>query len=161
MQKSMVRIFVLLFSHAELVSCPDPTLCKGKGVWWIWTQSLGQGKEFECSNVIAASAQSYGSPTAGMHCAITCNIYKFESSARTHAALLTNQVQSLFQYCSGGACPLSLPNQDNSPNSPDPFSLRGLGTRLMQNTHAKYMKISTVRKYPTIYYGMIQSKVEI
>ena len=33
----------------ELVSFSDPTLCEGKGVWYIWTQSLGQGKEFECS----------------------------------------------------------------------------------------------------------------
>ena len=57
-----------------LVSCPDPTLCEGKGVWWIWTQSSGQGKEFERSNEIAALAQSYDSPTAGMHSAIACYI---------------------------------------------------------------------------------------
>ena len=40
-----------------------------------------------------------------------------------HAALLTNQIQGLFQYRSGGACRLSQPNQENGPNSPDPFSL--------------------------------------
>ena len=42
-----------------------------RGIWWIWTQSLGQGKEFEHSNRIAAIAQSYALLTAGMqqrHC---------------------------------------------------------------------------------------------
>ena len=55
-----------------------------------------------------------------MQLAISYLQYKFESSARTHVALLTNQIQGLFQYCCGGAHTLSRPNQENSP---DPFSL--------------------------------------
>ena len=48
--------------------------------------------------------------------------YKFEL-ARAHASLLTDQIQGLFQYTNGGTRPLSRPNQENGPNSPDPFSL--------------------------------------
>ena len=52
-----------------------------------------------------------------------CLLYNFESSARAQAALLTNQIQGLFQYNGGGARALSRPNQENGPNSPDLFSL--------------------------------------
>ena len=34
-------------ASASVVSCPDPTLSEGKGIW------TGQGKEFERSNQIA------------------------------------------------------------------------------------------------------------
>ena len=68
------RYSSLLHACGRVVSCPDPTLCEGKGVWWIWTQSSGQGKEFERSNEIAALAQSYDLPTAGMQSAIACYI---------------------------------------------------------------------------------------
>ena len=44
-------------------------------------------------------------------------LYKFESSAHTHAAFLTNEIKGLFQYGSGGAYPLSQPNQGISPKS--------------------------------------------
>ena len=46
---------------------------------------------------------------------------KFESSARAHAALLTNQTTCFSITFS--ACPLSRPNQGIGPNSPDLFSL--------------------------------------
>ena len=58
------------------------------------TQSLGQGKEFERSNQIAALAQSYDSLTAGMQ-QCHCLLYKFESPACAHAAMLTNQIRDL------------------------------------------------------------------
>ena len=48
----------LVMTTVHLVSSPDPTLCEGKGIWCIWTQSLGQGKEFERSNQIAALSKS-------------------------------------------------------------------------------------------------------
>ena len=70
------RETLLLWSLSLLVSCPDTTLKEGKGVWWIWTQSLSQGKEFECSNQIPDLAQSYDSLTAGMQ-EHQCLLYKF------------------------------------------------------------------------------------
>ena len=45
-------------ANISIVLFPDPTICEGKVVWCIWTQSLGQGKEFECSNQITALSKS-------------------------------------------------------------------------------------------------------
>ena len=54
-------------------------------------------------------------------------IYKFESSARAQAALLTNQIQGLFQYNGGGARALSRPNQENVHQTPFPSQRVGSG----------------------------------
>ena len=76
-----------LIRYTTISLVPRPYPLRGKRVWWIWTQSLGQGKEFECSNEIAALVQSYDLPTTGMQSVIACYIRKSESSAHIHAAL--------------------------------------------------------------------------
>jgi hypothetical protein len=54
---------------------------------------LGQGKEFERSNEIAALAQSYDSPSAGMQSTIAC----YTIVGPRAVAPMTNQIQGLFQ----------------------------------------------------------------
>ena len=61
----------LLFKYCLHSLMLRPQSQGGKGIWWIWTQSLGQGKEFDCSNL----AQSYyDSPAMGMWSTIACFI---------------------------------------------------------------------------------------
>ena len=113
------------FSH---LSSPAPTLCEGTGVWCMWTQSLGQGKDFERSNQIAAltkscdsSTQEFGrtNPSAGLF--LLCNLLNRPRSC-------FDQSEHRFVPCYYNNTPhahYNTPptNQGKCPYSPAPLSL--------------------------------------
>ena len=115
----------MVIALISLVPRPHPLVLRGKRGLVNLDIILGPGKgiwalQWDCS--FSAVIWPANHRNAKRHCLL----YKFESSARARraqAALLTNQIQGLFRHNSCGARALSRPNQENGPNSPDPFSL--------------------------------------
>ena len=107
-----------------IVSRPDPTLCKGKDLVNLDT-ILGPGKgiwTFQCFIAVIWLANHRNAMCHHLLC-------KFKSSARAHAALLTNQ--TICFSITFSACPLSRPNQGSKFTRPlFPHRGWGLGMRL-------------------------------
>ena len=116
--------------------CPYLTSPSRRGrVWLIWTQCLGQGKEFEHSNEIAALAESYGSPTAGMKSTTACciNFNRQLTHSRAHDQSDPRFV-SLLQCRRAPTKPCSQTKETvQIHQTPFPFLGWGLGTRLVNS----------------------------